>query len=479
MDAIIQNGQAISFGIKLFLVIFACFSVQVTLIKKTSSWLKIASICFFLWAGALSSYVAKNYDFLFETYIIRGTYQQNEMARYNQIWFSGFNENTKIVPVEGKWDEINHNGLEIYGLFPDSDERRSEETTDYLTLEIPVGENRTLVFIGNIYGGIVEILSEDLLITVDTYRETEEIMSNIAVELTDSPSFALGENAMKQLLPFVSLFLPLALAWVGTLFLVLKNKKIQRILRFQFLFEELVKRDFTVKYKRTVLGVFWSVLSPLLTLVVMYFVLGNFFGAGIDHYIVYLFCGQLVFNYFSEATNLGMGALMENAGIFTKVNIPKYLFVLSKNIASMISFFLTFLVLLMFVLSDGLMITPKFICLLYPMICLMLFNIGMGLVLSAVYMFFRDTHYLWNIFTLLLMYMSAVFYNVSGFEETQQQLFYYNPIYTLILYFREIIINGVVPGLWLHYLIAFYTVTSLSLGGFMYKKYNHEFLYYV
>lgn len=415
--------------------------------------------------------------------MIRGTGEKNLLAEYHQIWFTGYSleQQQGVFPIieEGVWCYIEHNGLELHAFFPEGDERKPMDSTDYLVIEIPVGRNRTLDFVGNVYGGIAEIIMYEHRYDYDTYLDTIDITSNLKVELPDSFEILLGKNAIKQLIPYFSLFLPLGTAYFLMIGLLFKSEKYSKIRNYQFLFEELVKRDFSAKYKRTVLGIFWSVLSPLLTLIVMYCVLGNFFGAGIDHYLVYLFCGQLVFNYFTEATNLGMGALMENSGIITKVNVPKYLFVFSKNVASLISFLMTFFVLLAFVLFDGLTITPQFLCLIYPMGCLMLFNIGMGLILSAVYLFFRDTHYLWNIFTLLLMYMSAVFYNVSGFDPEVQHLFYYNPIYTLILYFRQVMIEGSVPELWHHFLLAGNTLLSLFFGLFMYKKYNHEFLYYV
>ena len=109
----------------------------------------------------------------------------------------------------------------------------------------------------------------------------------------------------------------------------------------KFLFEELVKRDFKQKYKRTVLGMGWSLLSPLLQLLVMSIVFTKFFGRGMEHYTIYLFCGNLVFSYFKESTNGGMNALMANRGIFSKVNVPKYIFLLSKNISALINFGLT------------------------------------------------------------------------------------------------------------------------------------------
>ena len=158
----------------------------------------------------------------------------------------------------------------------------------------------------------------------------------------------------------------------------------------QFLFEELVKRDFTKKYKRTILGIGWSMLSPLMSLLIMWLVLNNFFGSNINHYIVYLFSGQIVFSYFVDATNLSMNALVGNAPIFTKVNVPKYLFLLSQNVSSLINFSVMILILLLLTWVDGVAITWRFVLLLYPIICLVIFNIGVGLILSALFVFFRD-----------------------------------------------------------------------------------------
>lgn len=99
-----------------------------------------------------------------------------------------------------------------------------------------------------------------------------------------------------------------------------------QIRKYKFILEELVKRDFKKKYKRTILGMAWSTLSPLLMLTVIAVIFGNFFGRSIEHYVIYLFSGQVIFNYFVEATNEGMLALVSNSSIFTKINVPKYLF---------------------------------------------------------------------------------------------------------------------------------------------------------
>ena len=249
--------------------------------------------------------------------------------------------------------------------------------------------------------------------------------------------------------------------------------------KYSFLFKQLVKRDFTRKYKRTVLGMAWSVLSPLMNLLIMWVVFSNLFGTNVDHFAIYLFSGQLIFSYFSDATSMGMTALLNNAGIFTKVNVPKYLFLFSQNVSSLINFGLTLVIYFLFVAIDGLPFTWKFLLLLYPICCLVVFNLGLGLILSALQVFFRDMQYLWGIATQMIMWVSAIFYSIDSYSELGRNLFLLNPIYLYIRYFRKIVIDGAIPSVGFHALAAFDAILVFVLGCCMYKRYNQEFLYYV
>ena len=251
---------------------------------------------------------------------------------------------------------------------------------------------------------------------------------------------------------------------------------IKKLKKHQFLFEELVKRDFKKKYKRTILGMLWSILSPLCMLLVMKLVFTQFFGRTTPHYTTYLFAGTLTFSFFNESTGQGMTSLM---GYAAKVNVPKYLFLLSKNVQTLINYGLTLCVFFVFCIFDDIHFTWKFILLLYPIICLVLFNLGVGLILSALFVFFRDIQYLWTIFTQMLMYMSAVFYTIDQYSYTVQCLFLLNPMYLFIRYFRKIVIDATIPSVWFHLLMAADVLLAVGIGCWMYKKYNTRFLYYV
>lgn len=223
----------------------------------------------------------------------------------------------------------------------------------------------------------------------------------------------------------------------------------------------------------------WSVLSPLLTLLVMRLVFTQFFGRNIEHYTTYMFAGNLIYSYFRESTNGGMSSLMSNSHIFTKINVPKYLFLLSKNVSAVINFGLSLIVFFIFVGLDKVPFSWTFLAIIYPICTLTLFNIGVGMILSALFVFFRDIQYLYEIFTLLLMYLSAIFYRVDGYPATAQRLFLLNPVYCNIKYVRIIVLDGTLPSPAFHGLLLLYGIVFLALGALIYKKKNQQFLYYV
>lgn len=249
--------------------------------------------------------------------------------------------------------------------------------------------------------------------------------------------------------------------------------------KYQFLFEELVQRDFKKKYKRAALGVLWSMLSPLAMLLVMTLIFGHFFGSRVQHYTIYLLAGQIVWGFYSDSTNTSMSALYNNRNIFSKINIPKYLFVCSMNVSSFINFLLTFVIFFLFSLADGIMPALRYLLLLYPIVCLILFNFGMGLILSSLFIFFRDTQYLYRIFLQLLMYGCAIFYTVDIVPENLQFIFYLNPVYIYIAYFREIVVFGCVPDVFMHLLAIGYALIALLAGLYVYCKSRDKFIYYI
>ena len=246
----------------------------------------------------------------------------------------------------------------------------------------------------------------------------------------------------------------------------------------RFLFEELTKRDFKKKYKRAALGILWSVISPFLTFLIQFFVFGYIFKRLDSGFVVYLLTGTLMFSFFSNATTNGMFSMYSNGAILSKIKVPKALFVLSSNSAATFNFFLTLIVYFGFMLVCKVNFGLHLLLMIYPILCLIIFNIGMSYVLSALFVFFRDVQYLYQIFTMLLSYLSAIFYEVKAFPENLHFLFYMNPLYQYISYMRELVIQSSVPSFTHHIVCLAFSFGMLGIGLLVHKKTEQKFVYY-
>jgi ABC-2 type transport system permease protein len=252
---------------------------------------------------------------------------------------------------------------------------------------------------------------------------------------------------------------------------------IERFKKYSFLFQVLVKRDFVKKYNRTVLGALWSLLSPLLTVTAQAVIFTHFFGRTQAHFVVYMFIGNVIFGFFRDATVNGMMTIEGNAGIITKIRVPMYLFIFSRNITALINMLLTLLVLVAFCVGDSVPFTWRWLLVPYPIACLTAFNIGAGMLLSGVYVFFRDTRYLYDVFCTILMYFSAIFYTTSSFPAHVAWLFNANPVFCYISYARKLVLDARIPSLQHTFLCLGYAAAALGAGSLMYCKKSRSYVY--
>ena len=251
--------------------------------------------------------------------------------------------------------------------------------------------------------------------------------------------------------------------------------------KYKFLLQQLISRDFKVKYKRSVLGILWSILYPLMTMLVMALVFSNIFKAAMPgvNYLVYLLSGLVVFNFFSEATNQAMSSVVGNFSLINKVYIPKYIFPLSKVLFSGINFLLTLIPLYVIIIATGTPLNIYHLLLPYGFICLVLFSIGFGLILSAVAVFLRDMFYIYGIVIMLWMYLTPIMYDISIIPEKLQIIMKFNPLYQFISFERQIILYNQCPSLssW----IACFVLAALFLfiGILVFRKNQDKFIYYI
>lgn len=251
--------------------------------------------------------------------------------------------------------------------------------------------------------------------------------------------------------------------------------------KYSFLLKQLVSRDFKVKYKRSVLGIVWSLLYPVLTMVVMSIIFSNVFRMSTPgvNYLAYLMSGLVMFNYFSEATNSAMSSVVANFGLLNKVYIPKYIFPLSKCLFVGINFLLTLIPLYGVLIATGTGVNIFHLLLPYSFICLFMFTLGMGFILSAVSVFLRDMFYIYGIIIMMWTYLTPIMYDIKMISSHLQIFFKLNPLYHYINFAREIILYNRIPQplTWAICLVS--SAIVLVIGVVVFKKTQDKFIYYV
>ncbi len=249
--------------------------------------------------------------------------------------------------------------------------------------------------------------------------------------------------------------------------------------QYRYLFSRLVQRDFIQRYKKTALGVLWSVLSPLCEFAILMFIFKNLFGRNTPHYTIYMFIGVLSYSYYSSATTNGMQSFLSNAGIMHKIKLPNWLFPLSKNVSAALNFLITCVIMIVFMVVDKLVPTPAILTLLYIFPLFFLFNVGVSLILASLYVFFKDVQYLYHIFNRLLYFCCAIFWTTDHMSDSFKQALLFNPVYDFILFGRTAIIDGVVPPLYLHLILLGYTAAVLLIGILVYRCNRNKFIFYL
>lgn len=249
--------------------------------------------------------------------------------------------------------------------------------------------------------------------------------------------------------------------------------------RYKFLVKQLVSRDFNVKYKSSVLGVLWSFLNPLLTMLVYLFVFSTIFRSDIEYFPVYLMSGIVLFNYFSESTSLGLTSITTNSALITKVYMPKVIYPLSKVLSSGVNLCISFIPLLIVMVITGVPFHKSMLLLPVVVLFLLMFCLGMSLILSTMNVFFRDTQFLWGVLLTMLNFLTPVFYPESIIPAQFQTLYHLNPMYQILFFMRSIIIGGVspTPVTYLYCLAA--CGVPLVLGMWIFRKNQDKFVLYL
>lgn len=253
----------------------------------------------------------------------------------------------------------------------------------------------------------------------------------------------------------------------------------QVLKKYKFLIKQLVMRDFKVRYKRSVLGVCWSFLNPLLMMTVQYVVFSQLFKADIDNYPVYLLGGLVVFNFFNEGVGQALGSIVGNAPLITKVYLPKYIYPLTRVLSSGINLIMSLIPLLIAALLTGEKITKAYLMMPYILLCVMIFTIGLGMIMASAMTFFRDVQFLWGIFSMIWMYLTPLFYPISIIPEGFQPVIVNNPMYFFVSATRSIVLDGITPRPIVFCKCTLSAVLMLMAGCCIFKKTQDKFVFYI
>ncbi|MDR3063186.1 MAG: ABC transporter permease [Methanobrevibacter sp.] len=247
--------------------------------------------------------------------------------------------------------------------------------------------------------------------------------------------------------------------------------------KYRFLLFELIKKNLTVKYKDSVLGVLWSLINPALSSLVLAFVFGFFFGSSIENFVIYVLIGYITYNFFSTATKGAMNSIKGGASILKKIYVPKYIYPLSITLTEIVNYLISMIVLVIFMIVTACPFSIYNLLAILPIILLCFFAFGCGLILASIYVFFRDIKYLYNVFTQLLMYGSAIFYDISTRVPDKYKMFFnLNPVYCAISNFRDTILYAKFPNL---YLLEYQAITALIVvvvGLIVFYKTQNKFI---
>lgn len=246
--------------------------------------------------------------------------------------------------------------------------------------------------------------------------------------------------------------------------------------KYRFLIKQLVSRDFRLKYKKSILGVFWSFLNPLLTMSVQYIVFSSLFRFDIENYPVYLLSGIVMFGFFSEATGLTMNSLVGSAALIKKVYVPKYIYPLTRTVSSTINLLISMIPLLIVALISGIRPSFSILLIIVPIVCISVFSLGIGMILATLMVFFRDTQYLWGVISMIWMYLTPIFYPASILPDKVAWIIKANPLYHFVEFLRTCIIDGTSPDAYSYAICFFWAVAALLLGVVVFNKEQDKFI---
>lgn len=257
------------------------------------------------------------------------------------------------------------------------------------------------------------------------------------------------------------------------------NARFETMQRYSPLVKELVVRDLKVKYRRSFLGYLWSLLNPLLMMMVMTIAFSYILRFDIENYALYLITGQIIFNFFNESTSMAMTSVCENASLIKKVYIPKYIFPISRVMSGFVNMLFSLGAVLIVMIFTGAPFHLTLILIPIPLFFLLVFCCGVGCMLAALTVYFRDVIHLYSVLTLALSYLTPIFYPISAIPDEISRWFYLNPLVHYLGYFRALVLDGTVPAASESWICAGISAATLAVGLLIFSKLQKRFAFHL
>lgn len=249
--------------------------------------------------------------------------------------------------------------------------------------------------------------------------------------------------------------------------------------KYRALINQLVMRDIKTKYRRSILGLLWTVLNPLLMMAVLSVVFSYFFSRDVENFPVYLLCGQVIFNFFNESTSIAMGSIVHSGELIKKVYVPKYLFPITKVMSSGVNLLASMLALVIVMVVTRSRVTPTILLAVLPLLYVLLFSTGVSLFLSAAAVSFRDLMHLYSVLTTAWMYLTPVIYPMTILDAAPAWVRFVvniNPLTAFIKIFRAVVLDGVTPPAILHVQSLIWCAVALLIGSLVFRKSQDSFI---
>lgn len=242
----------------------------------------------------------------------------------------------------------------------------------------------------------------------------------------------------------------------------------------KFLLKQLVKRDLTSKYKDSFLGIIWSFVNPLCIMLIFTAIFSVLFRYQIENFPVYFLTGRIIYEFFISGTKGAMVSIKRNSSILKKIYVPKYMFAVGSITYEFINFLISLIILFGVMVLTGAEFYWTIVLAIIPLFLLFMMIVGVGLLLAVLNTYFSDVGYLYSIFTLLLMYASALFYPMEIVPANIQMIFTLNPLYIVISCVRDCVMYGIFPDILSIIYLSIFSLMVFAVGFLLFRIHENK-----